>query len=48
MQKLDTIAQEVFGEFGFATCTSDQQEILLTNYLNFKKLCNLQTLNSKN
>ena len=39
MQKLDNIAQKVFGEFGFTTCTSDQQEIILTNYLNFKKLC---------
>ncbi len=42
MQQLNKIAQEVFGEFGFTTCTSDQQEILLTYYSNFKKLCNEQ------
>ena len=41
MQDLDKMAQEVLGEFGFSTCTSDQQETLLTNYLNFKRLCNL-------
>ncbi len=44
MQKLDTIAQEVFGEFGFTTCTSEQQEILLTYYENFIKLCNLKII----
>ena len=40
MQKLDKIAQEVFGEFGFTTCTLHQQETILTHYSNFKKLCN--------
>jgi len=34
MQQLDKISQEIYGEFGFTTCTPSQQIEILTNFLN--------------
>ena len=34
LNKLDKIAQEAFGEFGFDTCTLEQQLIII-NELNY-------------
>tara|TARA_R100001480_G_scaffold149873_1_gene150022 strand:+ start:546 stop:677 length:132 start_codon:yes stop_codon:yes gene_type:complete len=31
---IDKIAQERFGEFGFSTCTEEQQQIILKELLN--------------
>jgi hypothetical protein len=30
MEKLDKLAENIYGEFGFATCTGDQQDVLLS------------------
>ena len=32
MKQLDTLAQILFGEFGFTTCTEEQMEYIITNY----------------
>lgn len=37
--KLDSMAQELYGEFGFDTCTLQEQKELLTKLIN-KELCN--------
>ena len=34
IEKLDKLAQEIFGEFGFDTCTLEQQ-LLIINELNY-------------
>ena len=36
---LDLIAEEVYGEFGFDTCTLQEQKEILTKFIN-KELCN--------
>lgn len=33
---LDKIAQEQYGEFGFSTCTDEQQMEIITNNLKIK------------
>lgn len=37
-KSLDLIAEEVYGEFGFDTCTLHQQKEILTKFIN-KELC---------
>jgi hypothetical protein len=32
MEQLDALAQILFGEFGFTTCTEEQMEYIITNY----------------
>lgn len=39
LYKLDSMAQELYGEFGFDTCTLQEQKELLTKLIN-KELCN--------
>jgi hypothetical protein len=36
MEQLDTLAQNLFGEFGFTTCTEEQMEYIITNYYKLK------------
>ena len=36
VELLDKIAQEEYGEFGFATCTDEQQLQIITNNLTTK------------
>jgi hypothetical protein len=36
MKQLDTLAQNLFGEFGFATCTEEQMEYIIKNYYKLK------------
>ena len=36
MQTLDNLAENLFGEFGFATCTEEQQEYIITKYYKLK------------
>jgi hypothetical protein len=36
MQNLDNLAKNLFGEFGFATCTKEQQEYIITKYYKLK------------
>lgn len=33
MIKLDELARDLFGEFGFATLTEEQQEYIITKYI---------------
>ena len=37
--ELDSMATEIYGEFGFNTCTLQEQKELLTKFIN-KELCN--------
>ena len=39
ISKLDYMAQVKYGEFGFDTCTIQEQKELLTQFIN-KELCN--------
>ena len=32
MKQLDILAEKIFGEFGFTTCTEEQQEYIINNY----------------
>ena len=36
MEQLNTLAQNLFGEFGFTTCTEEQMEYIITNYYKLK------------
>ena len=36
MQTLNNLAKNLFGEFGFATCTEEQQEYIITKYYKLK------------
>ena len=31
--KIDKLAEELFGEFGFSTCTEEQQKIIINKIL---------------
>ena len=31
--KIDKLAQELYGEFGFATCNEEQQEVIIKKIL---------------
>ena len=33
LEKLDKLADELYSEFGFATCSSDQQELILQEFI---------------
>ena len=33
MKVLDTLAQQLFGEFGFMTCTEEEMIIILDKYM---------------
>ena len=33
LEKLDQLADELYAEFGFATCSTDQQEIILKEFI---------------
>jgi hypothetical protein len=33
LEKLDQLADELYSEFGFATCSSDQQELILQEFI---------------
>ena len=33
LEKLDQLADELYAEFGFATCSTDQQEIILQEFI---------------
>ena len=33
LEKLDKLALELYSEFGFATCSSDQQELILQEFI---------------
>jgi hypothetical protein len=35
MKRLDELAEELFGEFGFTTCTEEQMEYIINNYYKF-------------
>lgn len=32
MKQLDILAQNLFGEFGFTTCTEEQQDYIISKY----------------
>ena len=36
MKTLDNLAQKIFGEFGFATLTEEQQNYIITKYYKLK------------
>ena len=36
MKQLDVLAQNLFSEFGFTTCTEEQMEYIITNYYELK------------
>ena len=36
MQTLNNLAKNLFGEYGFATCTEEQQEYRITKYYKLK------------
>ena len=33
LEKLDQLADELYAEFGFVTCSTDQQEIILQEFV---------------
>jgi len=33
LEKLDQLADELYAEFGFTTCSTDQQEIILQEFI---------------
>ena len=33
LEKLDKLADELYAEFGFVTCSTDQQEIILQEFV---------------
>ena len=37
MKHLDALAKNLFGEFGFATCTEEQMEHIINNYYKLKQ-----------
>ena len=36
MEQLNALAQILYGEFGFTTCTEEQMEYIITNYYKLK------------
>ena len=36
MKKLNKLAKELFGEFGFSTLTEEEQEYIITKYYKLK------------
>jgi len=38
MEQLNALAQILYGEFGFTTCTEEQMEYIITNYYQLKSV----------
>ena len=36
--KIDKLAEEIYGEFGFSTCTEEQQKVIIKEFMEEKKL----------